>query len=401
VLQLFSLSLSQSATDINLCSPKDISENIRSTDDLPRLLHTPEQATQAAWASIHALKPWQAQYISSWAASKWQRKPAHVLADLLFCCHLASSLARAINPQDSQKKDTPQEHPDIWSDQPIKNPLHLAALEFCESVISETKYKPNIPSDTTKSENSKNTESLKAKQKKSTSTVYLNELQDLLSMHQSLLRGRPIPPEGKMAAIKAISSNQFPDLQALAMFIYGKQYHLDNDLVKARHTWQLAAASASTQGWALLEIAAQANLSGVPMLQVLRGKEPNDDSWRHALATGKLHGRGGREQRIDAAKKYVQMHWQEKITSDQLAKASQTSIRTLETDFRDIEGMSLHTFLLNEKMARAKPLVLSTSLSLTEIANKCGYKSAQGFNLAYTKVHGISPIDDRSKNNSQ
>jgi AraC-like DNA-binding protein len=401
VLKLFSHAVSHSTPDIHLYCPKYILENTRDPHDLPRLLHTPEHASQAAWTSIHALSLWRAKCISNWAESRWQRMPAQALADLKGCDRLASKLIRTLHADESEATECPRNDHGGWNEPAIKSPLHRAAFEFCESITTCPSPQSQALSLAQVRERGVDGVKTNARQKPVISLRYLNDLQSLLTMHQCLLRGRPTLLTAKLAVINVMSSDQFPDLQALAMFISGTQYHLVGDHDKACHAWQMANEVASSQGWTLLEVAADANLRGVPLIQSFQDQAPDDECWRHAFTSGAPQKRGSREQRLSAVKKYIKIHWQEKLTSDRLAKVSGISIRTLEADFQVMEGMTLHTYFLKEKMARARPLVLSTSLSLTEIANKCGFKSILGFNLAYTKAHGICPTDDRSKHNSR
>jgi transcriptional regulator GlxA family with amidase domain len=52
---------------------------------------------------------------------------------------------------------------------------------------------------------------------------------------------------------------------------------------------------------------------------------------------------------------------------------------------------------MGARQARAKNLLVTTDLSMDEIAERCGYSSANYFSLIFKKNVGLSPLNYRKK----
>ena len=63
----------------------------------------------------------------------------------------------------------------------------------------------------------------------------------------------------------------------------------------------------------------------------------------------------------------------------------------LNSAFQKELGMSAQTFLIDYKMHKAASLLVSTSLSVKEIANNVGYEDQLVFSKAFKKKFGMSP----------
>jgi AraC-like DNA-binding protein len=59
--------------------------------------------------------------------------------------------------------------------------------------------------------------------------------------------------------------------------------------------------------------------------------------------------------------------------------------------------MSVGQYIVNEKMKKARHLLIGTTYSITEIADRCGFENVYYFSNVFKKVHGISPA--KYKNN--
>ena len=63
----------------------------------------------------------------------------------------------------------------------------------------------------------------------------------------------------------------------------------------------------------------------------------------------------------------------------------------LNSAFQKELGISAQTFLIDYKMHKAASLLVSTSLSVKEIANNVGYEDQLVFSKAFKKKFGMSP----------
>ena len=68
---------------------------------------------------------------------------------------------------------------------------------------------------------------------------------------------------------------------------------------------------------------------------------------------------------------------------------------TLCKEFKRLTSKTPHDYLAEKKMEYAKNMVLTTSLSMTEIAELIGFDSGSHFIRKFSKVYGISPLKYR------
>ena len=92
---------------------------------------------------------------------------------------------------------------------------------------------------------------------------------------------------------------------------------------------------------------------------------------------------------------YINEHYDQKQTLDELAKYFFVSRSTLIYNFKKYTNCSLIDFLLNVRLTKAKELLLNTKKSVSEIAELCGFCSANYFGLMFKKKENLSPANFR------
>ncbi|AFJ45251.1 DNA-binding transcriptional activator [Shimwellia blattae DSM 4481 = NBRC 105725] len=95
---------------------------------------------------------------------------------------------------------------------------------------------------------------------------------------------------------------------------------------------------------------------------------------------------------------YIRNHACKGIKVEQVLDAVGISRSNLEKRFKEEVGETIHAIIHNEKLERARSLISSTSLSLSEISQMCGYPSLQYFYSVFKKAYGITPGEHRGKN---
>jgi AraC-like DNA-binding protein len=75
----------------------------------------------------------------------------------------------------------------------------------------------------------------------------------------------------------------------------------------------------------------------------------------------------------------------------ELAKEVGLNIKKLKSEFKEIYGVPVFTFLLNYKMELAKQFLLEQQLNVNEIALQLGYSTSSHFIAAFKKKYGITP----------
>ena len=100
---------------------------------------------------------------------------------------------------------------------------------------------------------------------------------------------------------------------------------------------------------------------------------------------------------VESAVTYISEHLGHKILIQDICNNVGTNMSTLNFRFRRTFNMSVGQYIVNEKMKKARRLLIGTTYSITEIADRCGFENVYYFSNAFKKAHGISPV--KYKNN--
>ena len=95
---------------------------------------------------------------------------------------------------------------------------------------------------------------------------------------------------------------------------------------------------------------------------------------------------------IDTVKEYVETHFAEDVTLTEICAKHFYSVPYVSHRFKEVCGCSFEQYVRQLRIKRAGELLLSTTLSVGEIAERCGYASPRTFRKAFVCVTGISPL---------
>lgn len=107
------------------------------------------------------------------------------------------------------------------------------------------------------------------------------------------------------------------------------------------------------------------------------------------------HRLGPRQNKLSEAVAIMEANPEEPLSLEELAFHVQVSSRQLERLFRDHLACSPMTYYMELRLSRARNLLLTTALPITEIANRCGFSSPSHFTRRYTKLFGVIPRRER------
>ncbi len=93
--------------------------------------------------------------------------------------------------------------------------------------------------------------------------------------------------------------------------------------------------------------------------------------------------------------RYMQEHLSEEISLNVLAEEFHLSAQYISQLFKSEIGVNYLTYLTNIRVGSAKKLLISTALSITEIAERCGYSDYRVFTKAFKKTEGVTPSQYR------
>lgn len=94
-------------------------------------------------------------------------------------------------------------------------------------------------------------------------------------------------------------------------------------------------------------------------------------------------------------KRYLDSHFKESLTLDQLAQMSHISKFHLVHSFTKEYGVSPISYLINRRIEESKHLLRETNSSLSHISHILGFSSPSYFSQSFRRVEGISPIEYR------
>jgi len=93
---------------------------------------------------------------------------------------------------------------------------------------------------------------------------------------------------------------------------------------------------------------------------------------------------------------YIEQHLSEDITLQKLADLVHLSPNYFSHLFKQLNGISLWEYITAKRIEKSVRLILSReSLSITEIATKCGFNNTVNFNKAFKKQKGMTPSELR------
>lgn len=102
-----------------------------------------------------------------------------------------------------------------------------------------------------------------------------------------------------------------------------------------------------------------------------------------------------------STKRYIDTHYQENITLDQLAEVCHVSKYHLAHAFTEEYGISPINYLISKRISEAEHLLKTTDFSLSLISNTTGFSSSSYFAQIFRKQKGISPSQFRKQSQQE
>ena len=101
---------------------------------------------------------------------------------------------------------------------------------------------------------------------------------------------------------------------------------------------------------------------------------------------------------LSTALSYLEDNLNQKITTDDVARACFCSKSTLEKLFRCVNNISVHDYVIRRRMMKAaKALFYDKERSILDIALEYGYNSNEAFTRAFKQVWNCKPSEFRQK----
>lgn len=111
---------------------------------------------------------------------------------------------------------------------------------------------------------------------------------------------------------------------------------------------------------------------------------------RHSEAVGHLPKYKFSKIRIDSARHYLEAHYREKVTLDELAEVSALSPSHFLRMFRDTTGLTPHAYLTQVRIEAATSL-LRSGASFADVAHATGFADQSHFTKNLKRILGVTP----------
>ena len=100
---------------------------------------------------------------------------------------------------------------------------------------------------------------------------------------------------------------------------------------------------------------------------------------------------------VNSAIQYIQAHYNEPLSLEDVANAINLSTSYLSSLFSKVLGTTFIGYVQSVRIERAKELLHTTTLKIYEVAAQIGYDDEKYFSQVFRKVEGISPSQFRTQ----
>ena len=115
-----------------------------------------------------------------------------------------------------------------------------------------------------------------------------------------------------------------------------------------------------------------------------------------AVSADPQMGTGNRQ--CAAVKRYIDIHFKEALTLEQLADEAHMNKFYLSHAFKKEYGVSPINYMTSRRIEESKYLLAETDLSLSQIAQLLGFSSLSYFSQVFRRTQEISPMEYRQNN---
>lgn len=117
-------------------------------------------------------------------------------------------------------------------------------------------------------------------------------------------------------------------------------------------------------------------------------RDESSDNTKNFLKSGKLEN-------LDKVLSYIDSHYNEKITTSDLADMCYLSEGYFCRFFKKITGRTASDYIAELRVKKASIMLKNTDSSISEIASQTGFDDANYFARVFKKVNGITPSEYR------
>lgn len=109
-----------------------------------------------------------------------------------------------------------------------------------------------------------------------------------------------------------------------------------------------------------------------------------------------LYFSGNTGRKVQNVRRLINLNLEKEVSIEELSQKVNLNRTTLQKVFKEMYGLTINEYRTKARIQLAKNLLVSTGLSITEIAGRCGYENASKFSEVFKRNEGISPKHWRS-----
>jgi AraC-like DNA-binding protein len=99
---------------------------------------------------------------------------------------------------------------------------------------------------------------------------------------------------------------------------------------------------------------------------------------------------------LTRVREHIEKHYARPLTIEQLARMAGLSVFHFIRAFRAAHGQTPHQFLRDRRLERAKELLVTTAMPVTEVCAAVGFQSLGSFSTLFRKSTGETPAAYRA-----
>ena len=99
---------------------------------------------------------------------------------------------------------------------------------------------------------------------------------------------------------------------------------------------------------------------------------------------------------LEETRQFIEKNFTRYIPVELLCKEFGLNRTKLQEGFHQLFGVSVHVYISQVRMNKARALLTDTDESVKVVAVECGYKSVSSFTRIFTRLHEMSPMQYRS-----
>ena len=98
---------------------------------------------------------------------------------------------------------------------------------------------------------------------------------------------------------------------------------------------------------------------------------------------------------LEAAAKYISRHYMEPLTLEQAAQIAGFTPSYFSRKFKEVAGIGFRDYLTHIRISESARLLRTTSISIQDISQRCGFSSGNYFGDVFRSIYHVSPREYR------